>query len=113
MRNRPNEPDRVQARVERQRLKRDYAGMFEDLTAYLYDQDPMGLNFGINPDEYEPEIGTILPRAFDVDSPAELVDVIREEFERWFGPRVRIENATYEDLAGGIFTIITRYRLSH
>jgi len=49
-----DEPDRVQASAERQRLKREYAGMFEDLTAYLYEQDPMALNFGINPDEYEP-----------------------------------------------------------
>jgi hypothetical protein len=37
----PNEPDRVKANVERQRLKREYAAMFEDLTAYLYEQDPM------------------------------------------------------------------------
>jgi len=91
-------------------LKRAYTGMFEDLTAYLYEQDPMVLNYGINPDEYEPEVGTILPRVFDAGSPAEIVSVIREEFERWFGPRLRIENATYEDLADGIFAIIDRYR---
>ena len=106
----PNEPDRVQAGVERQRLKREYVGMFEDLTAYLYDQDPMGLNFGINPDEYEPEVGTILPRVFDAESPADIVAVIHEEFERWFGPRLQIENATYEDLAEGMFAIIDRCR---
>lgn len=106
----PNEPDRVKASVERQRLKRDYAAMFEDLAAYLYEQDPMGLNYGVNPDEYEAEVGTILPRVFEAESPAEIVDLIREEFERWFGPRLRIESATYEELADGIFAIIDRYR---
>lgn len=106
----PHEPDRVQASVERQRLKRDYVGMFEDLAAYLYHQDPMGLNFGINPDEYEPEVGTILPRVCDAESPADIVEVIREELERWFGPPLRIENATYEELAEGIFVIVDRYR---
>ncbi|MEA2489119.1 MAG: hypothetical protein QOH21_911 [Acidobacteriota bacterium] len=98
------------ARVEHQRLKREYPAMFEDLAAYLYDQDPMGLNYGINPDEYESEVGTILPRVFEAETAAEIVGVIREEFERWFGPRLPIENATYEDLAAGIFTIINRYR---
>ena len=106
----PNEPDRVQASVERQRLKREYAAIFEDLAAYLYEQDPMGLNYGINPDEYEAEVGTILPRVFEAESAAEIADVIREEFERWFGPRLAIENATYEELADGIFAIIHRYR---
>jgi hypothetical protein len=52
----PNEPDYVRARVERQRLKRDYSAMFADLAAYLYERDPMGLNYGINPDEYESEV---------------------------------------------------------
>ncbi len=107
----PNEPDRVKASVDRQRLKREYAGMFQELSAYLYEQDPMGLNYGINPDEYEDEVGTILPRTLDAQSPADVVAVLREEFERWFGPRLRIENATYEDLAEGIFVIIDRYRL--
>jgi hypothetical protein len=98
----------VQASVERQRLKREYTAIFGNLAAYLYDQDPMGLNYGINPDEYEPEVGTILPRVFEAETAAEIVSVIREEFERWFGPRLPIENATYEDLADGIFTILGR-----
>jgi hypothetical protein len=38
--------------------------------------------------------------------------VIREEFERWFGTRLRIENATYEELADGMFAIIDRYRFT-
>ena len=84
--------------------------MFEDLATYLFEQDPMGLNFGINPDEYEPEVGTIMPRAFDAESADEIAQILREEFERWFGPRLRIENATYKDLAEGILIIIDRYR---
>lgn len=106
----PNAPDLVLARVERQRLKRDYSAMFEDLAAYLYEQDPMELNYGVNPGEYEAEVATILPRVFDAESAVDLVPVIREEFERWFGMRLRIENATYEELARGMFAIIDRYR---
>lgn len=106
----PNATDRVQASVERQRLKSAYAAMFADLAAYLYEQDPMGLNSGVNPDEYEPEMGTILPRAFEAETAAEIADVIREEFERWFGPGLPIENATYAELAEGVSLIIGRYR---
>lgn len=106
----PHDPARLEARAERQRLEREYPGLFGDLAGYLYDEDPMGLNFGVNPDEYGPEVGTILPRVLEAESSAEIVGVVREEFERWFGPRARIENGTYEDLAEGIFVIVDRYR---
>ncbi|HWW62733.1 MAG TPA: hypothetical protein VN181_15265 [Thermoanaerobaculia bacterium] len=84
--------------------------MFDDFAAYLYEQDPMGLNYGINPDEYEAEVGTILPRVFEAESTGEIANVVREEFERWFGPGLRIEYATYEELADGILAMIERYR---
>lgn len=102
-------PDRVLARVERQRLKSLYAGLFEDLSAYLYEYDPMGLNYGVNPDEYEVEVDTILPRVLDAESPAEIALVLREEFDRWFG-EAPIEAATYEELTEGVLGILERYR---
>jgi hypothetical protein len=107
----PNKPDPVLAAVEHARLKREYGAMFADLASYFYESDPMGLNFGVNPDEYEPEVGTILPRILDAESPADIAPVLIEEFERWFGPHVNIERATYDELAEGVFEIVARYRL--
>jgi hypothetical protein len=109
---RQNRPDTVVASAERKRLKREYAALFEDLTALLLRLDPMGLNFEVNPDEYEPEVGTILPRVFEFESPSEIEPVIREEFDRWFGGGMAIEDATYRELAEEVLVVLDRYRTS-
>jgi hypothetical protein len=51
-----------------------------------------------------------LPRVLGAELTDEISNVSREEFERWFGLRLRIESAAYEELADGIFAIIERYR---
>src|SRR5258708_5072212 len=104
-------PDIFLARTARKRLKDEYAALFEDLSALLYQVDPMGLNFGVTPDEYEPEVGTILPRIFDAQEPDVIAAVIREEFDVWFG-RHRIEAATFQDLAEEVLLLLERYRHS-
>lgn len=48
--------------AERQRLRSHYAELYEAALAILYLHDPLGINFEINFNEYEPEVGTILPR---------------------------------------------------
>lgn len=108
----PNEPDRVQASVERQRLKRDYAAMFEDLTAYLYEQDPMELNFGMNLDEYEEEVGTILPRALDAESPATLSTLFARSSNAGLGGAFGSRMPHTRIWLKGIFVIIDRSRSS-
>ena len=55
---------RVQAR--HMRMKRAYGPLFDEVSAILFEADPVrinfGNNFGNNTDEYDPETGTILPR---------------------------------------------------
>jgi hypothetical protein len=103
-------PDIILARSERRRLKREYSALFEDLSALLYHLDPMGLNFGFNPDEYEPEVGTILPRVIQLETASDVESVIREEFAGWFGADCRIEGATYEELGVEVLALLNRYR---
>ena len=105
-------PDRVLARAERKRLKQQYSALFEDISALLYHLDPMGLNYEINPDEYEPEAGTILPQVLDLETVEEIESVIRDEFKLWFGEGIRIEDASYEELAQEILAVLNRYRSS-
>ncbi|HXH94462.1 MAG TPA: hypothetical protein VNN25_22990 [Thermoanaerobaculia bacterium] len=106
------DPDLVLQRADRKRLKSEYSALFEDLSALLYQVDPARLNFGINPDEYEPEAGTILPRVMELETASEIESVIREELERWFGGGTRIEKATYEDLGAEVLALLNRYRSS-
>lgn len=80
-------PIDLESEAERRRaLKQQHAQLFADLTRILAEDDPMGLmdDDGLNADEYEAEVGTILPRLTDCDSSEQVQEVIAEEFSRWF-----------------------------
>jgi hypothetical protein len=74
--------------------------LFDDLSAALFQDDPVGINFESNTNEYEPEVGTILPRLKNCASVADVKQVLLEEFRHWFGadapPAERIENLAAE-----------------
>jgi hypothetical protein len=69
----------------RRRLKTEYGQLFDSVTALLFRHDPVGINFGNNTDEYEPEAETILPRLRTCQSADDVRDIVHEEFVRWFG----------------------------
>src|ERR1051326_5953167 len=90
--------ERPKDRVER--LKREYGWLYDEALAMLFRHDPMGINFETNPDEYAPEVATILPSLASADSAAHLSEIICEEFEYWFGTASsRIHRSIYNDLA--------------
>ena len=73
-------------------LREKYGAVFDIVAAILFEADPIDINYKTNTDEYEPEVGTILPRLEHVTSAAEVQQVVYEEFCRWFdaeqvGPR--------------------------
>src|SRR5258708_27143011 len=47
---------------ERRRLKVEYRHLFGQVESLLFRHDPVGINFETNIDEYDPGVGTILPR---------------------------------------------------
>ena len=71
-------------REERERIEREYGDLYQAVCEVLYEEDPIGIGFGDNADEYDPEAFTILPRLADCRSAEELRTVIHEEFVRWF-----------------------------
>ena len=96
--------------VERKRLKARHPRLFADLAAYLYTRDPMQRRLGSNRDQYEPVVGTILPRVFDLDSVTDAAQVIRDELRRWWKDDIRADDVTCEELATGILAILERHR---
>jgi hypothetical protein len=69
-------------RTDRRGLREQYDGLFAFVRDVVNRHDPVGIAY--TPDEYEPEVGTILPRlgeAADVDA---LQRIIHEEFCVWF-----------------------------
>ncbi len=69
-----------------EKLKRKYKALFDRLSQVLFEADPVGINFESNTDEYDPEVGTILPRLQGAQSADDVQTIVHEEFCRWFGP---------------------------
>jgi hypothetical protein len=69
---------------EREKLKKQYGLLFDAVAAVLFQYDLMGIGFGDNTDEYEPETGTILPRLAGAKSVDDVQTIVYEEFCRWF-----------------------------
>lgn len=77
---RTDEPSR-----ERADLRKRYKGAYSWLAGLLFEEDPIGINFGDNSDEYEPEVGSILPRLASCRGLDDIQRVVHEEFCAWFG----------------------------
>jgi hypothetical protein len=61
-----------------------YGELLERVTELLARHDPIGLiELGMPMDEYEPEVGTIVPRLRSASSPDDVRRIVHEEFERW------------------------------
>ena len=71
---------------EREQLKLKYKSLFDRLSQLLFEADPMDINYGSNTDEYDPEVGTILPRLESARSLEDVQAIVHEEFCRWFDP---------------------------
>src|SRR5262249_43519213 len=76
---------REEIHEERRRLRADYRHLCDEVESLLFRHDPMGINFETNTDEYDPEVGTILPRLRSCNCGEDVCRVTHEEFVRWFG----------------------------
>lgn len=86
-----DQPDEAarKRREERERLRAEQPALFAEVHAIITRHDPMGIIFADHPraaeTEYDPEVGTILPRLSGVGTIGELRRIVNEEFDRWFG----------------------------
>jgi hypothetical protein len=104
-RNRPDGP-------ERHRLKERYGVLFTETTALLFRHDPMEINYGSNVDEYDSEVGTILPRLRECNSATGVRRVVHEEFVRWFGSDDAGTEEHYTTIATEIWELEQRIKRS-
>ena len=92
----------------RNRLKSQFKGLFEEVEGILFRHDPIGIaylndkNIADNPDEYAPEVETILPRLSTATSASDVAGIVHDEFLRWFegdedvGPKENYHAASEE-----------------
>ena len=69
----------------RSRGERADPELVRELTAVLFQADPIGLNFEQNVDEYAAEAASIVARVTDDAERADVRRVVVEEFAHWFG----------------------------
>jgi hypothetical protein len=74
-------------------------------TALLFRHDPAGVNFEINPDEYQTEAGTILPRLRGCRCEDQVRQVIHEEFVRWFDAGTAGPEERYAEIASEVWQL--------
>jgi hypothetical protein len=97
-------------RKERKRLRELHVELFEAVSKILFEYDPIEINFETNTDEYEPEVGTILPRLRACKSEADARRAIHEEFVHWFGADIAGPEEKYADIASAVWETWVRLR---
>ena len=61
-------------------------------------------------DEYQAEVGSIVPRVTKAADAAEVQKIVLEEFERWFGPGMIGPVVDYEAPARNIWQAVLKFR---
>lgn len=101
---------------ERAQLQSQFGDLFSDVEKILFRHDPMDIayvdheNVADNPDEYSPEVDTILPRLSSATSPEDVTDIVHEEFLTWFGAESVQSKASYEALSLEIWQAWQRFK---
>lgn len=90
--------------MDRKAAKQQYGALFTEVASLLLEADPIGINFGDNPDEYEPEAGTILPRLSIATTAKDTQEIIYDEFCRWFGQDTVGPKDKYQAVSERIWT---------
>jgi hypothetical protein len=89
----------------RRRARVTYGELFDATAALLFQHDPIGINFDNNTGEYQPEAETILPRLSSCQSSDEALNVVHEEFVRWFGADTAGPRERYEQVASELWQL--------
>ena len=86
-------------------LKSKYKDLYSEIESILSKHDPMGIDFEKNTDEYDPEVGTILPRLKEANNENDVLDIVYHELAKWFGiTEVGTKNKTvYRSIAHDIW----------
>ncbi len=81
-----------------------YERLVSDLGALLYRHDPIGIALGDNPDEYEPEARSIVPRLPSVETLEDVRRIVHEELVRWFDADTAGAAADHQVIAEELWT---------
>jgi hypothetical protein len=96
---------REQIQAEKKRLRDEYGELFDSVAEILFKHDPIELNYVDNTDEYESEARTILPRLKTCHSVEDVLNVVHEEFLKWFDSESVGAKETHRKIAEDIWLL--------
>lgn len=103
--------DAQRNQADRAALRAEYNELFEEMRRILTEADPIHIALEqVNPDEYEPEVGTILPRLKEAHSVDDVRRIVHEEFAHWFWPEIAGPEDNYQQAAVEIWQAWKSYR---
>ncbi len=85
--------------------KKKYPELVKAISQCLFEDDPVGINFENNTDEYDPEAATILAKLKDCKSENDVLKVVYTEFCRWFGKETTGSMTRYTKVSSLIWQI--------
>ncbi|MFZ2424092.1 MAG: hypothetical protein WBD79_17040 [Anaerolineae bacterium] len=94
-----------QARAAREAVRAEDPQFFAAISTMIFKADPIGINFTINTDEYDPEAGTVIPRLSACQTADDVTAVLYEEFTKWFEAEIAGKRADYVELAQNLWTL--------
>ncbi len=97
-----------QIEFKRKKIRIEYRKFYADVSNILFTHDPIGINFETNTDEYEPEVGTILPKLKMCNSSEEVLNMVHKEFQKWFDEDIAGEKSRYKKIAEEIWELYQR-----
>jgi hypothetical protein len=95
------------AKAERERLLVGREDLVSRVEALLFYEDPIGINFDTNTDEYLAEAQSIVIRLPEATSPDDAQRIVHEEFVRWFDRQLAGPVERYRAVAESIWGLWT------
>lgn len=95
---------------KRKAIRLQYGELFDALSKLLFELDPISINFETNTDQYEPEVGTIIPRLTRAESEADVREIVHEEFCKWFDSKTVGPIEDYDAIASRIWMEWQRHK---
>lgn len=101
------------AREERERTRQQFGPLFGAAAEILCRLDPIRIVYGERPNAYQWEVGTILPRLEQATSQADALQIVHQEFVRWFGERIAGDRENYQEAAAQLWRAWEEWKSRH
>ncbi|MGQ0796639.1 MAG: hypothetical protein ACT4OI_02050 [Methanobacteriota archaeon] len=91
-------------------MRAKYGPIYDEILRILTGYDP--IDIADLPDEYEPEVDTILPRLDKAHSKLEVRRIIHEEFVTWFSVGLAGPETNFDEISAEVWTVWRRHGIS-